>query len=148
MKPLDKIAWTILKEKEPVPLEDSSVRPRNYKELQALLEQSNDFERAWSEFLHSFFLHQDPSQLVYPSPKSLSPRWQALLAGTAEWLAHEFNLPQPPWVYAPQYFLEEEWDVASDWIDLSDSLNSRRACTEPEFLKRNIVFDTRNLITL
>jgi hypothetical protein len=79
----------------------------------------------------------------------LSKEWQAVLAGAAEWLSVEFGLSKPPWVDEPIYFLDEAWDP---WLDLGldepeHRMNVLRRSPEA-FRKRNIAFESRNLIAL
>lgn len=63
-----------------------------------------NFSDAWSGFLHAFYTFQSALFFVYPSPPSLSPQWQALLAGVAEWLSQEFGPPHPAGTDDAKYF--------------------------------------------
>lgn len=108
-----------------------------------------DFEHAWSDFLHAFYDFRTASFFEHPSPSSLSPQWQALLAGAAEWLSAEFGLPHPAWTDNPKYFLDAPWDPAEDLgLDVSDFIADTLARSPEAFRKRNIAFLSRNLITL
>ena len=69
----------------------------------------------------------------------------------AEFLSHEFKLQVPTWTERPRYFLDEEWDWADDGEmpqALRDRLPARRDRATPEFRRRNIVYEGRNLIRL
>lgn len=51
----------------------------------------------------------------YPSPPSLSPDWQAILAHSAEWLRAEFGHSHPEWTDKPQYFLIDSGIRGKTW---------------------------------
>jgi len=149
---LDQIAWETIKTASvstasPAGLKASG-RPRDYAEL-AELTARKDYETAWSEFLHEFFRYRTAEFFIVPPPRSFSPQRRALLAGVAEFLSTEFGLPVPEWVNDREYFLGEMWDP---WEDICPDLESLRQVridrSHPMFLKRNVVYETRNLITL
>jgi hypothetical protein len=147
----DELAWQILYRTPPIPIERArGGRPMDYQELDAQLRDGVAFEHAWSNFLHAFFAHRTASFFVYPSPPSLSPRWQALLAGAAEWLSVEFNLlPVPQWTSESKYFLPEPWDPWSDLgLDVTDTIERTLAKSPEAFRKRNVAYESRNLISL
>lgn len=114
-----------------------------------MLDSGIDFEDAWSEFLHEFFAYQQASFFEFPSPESLNIGWQSILAGAAEYLSKEFDLPIPEWVNEPQYFLPDYWDPVEDLSSTFIEGRARRMQNTPEaFLKRKVIFEARNLITL
>lgn len=145
---LDEVAWKAIKSRPPL-VKTSSLRPSNYTEIGARVAAGEDFEYAWSDFLHGFFAYRTADYFAQPSPANLSPEWRALLAGAAEWLSQEFDLPHPAWTDEPQYFLAETWDPREDeGLDMS-AFHAEVLADSPEaFRKRNIAFRSRNLITL
>lgn len=149
---LDQIAWEVMdrtagRTTPPVGLAASG-RPANYAELAELVEHK-DYEFAWSEFLHEFFRYKQPGFFAVPPPRSFSPQRRALLAGVAEYLSERYRLPVPEWVHEAQYTLPEIWDPWEDICpDLEKFRQSRIDRTPEAFLKRNVVYEARNLITL
>jgi hypothetical protein len=150
---LDRIAWATIKAK--VPSTDppmgyaKSGRPCNYAELGEMLGDEVEFELAWSEFLHEFFRYRTADFFAHPSPPALPPERRAMLAGAAEYLCLDFGLPVPEWVNESQYFLPDYWDPWEDLCpDLAETRAGRIAKTPEAFLKRRVVFEARNLITL
>ena len=91
-------------------------RPANYRELGELLAAGVEFEFAWGDFLHEFYAHQMPELFLEPSPEILSPEYRAQLAGAAEFLSIEFELPMPLWISRPEFFLDHEWDILSELL--------------------------------
>lgn len=92
---IDQIAWKSIHERSPLKIAVASdPRPLDYQQLEERLKDRDDFELLWSDFLHAFYEHRNASFFAEPSPASLSPGWQALLAGAAEWLSAEFGLPR------------------------------------------------------
>jgi hypothetical protein len=149
---LDAIAWEVLDNKvassdTPAGLAASG-RPANYVEF-AELAARKDYEHAWSEFLHEFFRYKQASFFAVPPPRSLSPQRRALLAGVAEYLSNRYGLPLAGWVNEPEFFLDDLWDP---WEDLGEFMEEGRPFRiehSPEaFLRRNVVYEDRNLITL
>lgn len=124
------------------------MRPRNYEEM-AELARVRDYEFAWSEFLHEFFRYKTAEFFAVPPPRSFSPQRRALLAGVAEYLSNEFQLPVPAWVSQPEFYLNEPWDPWEDLCpDMEEFRQVRMERSHPAFLKRNVIYETRNLITL
>jgi hypothetical protein len=146
----DKTAWESIRDRAPIPISKAgSVRALDYQQLDAQLRAGQSFEYAWSNFLHAFFAHRVASFFAFESPSYLSPRYQALLAGAAEWLSAEFDLPHPEWTDNPKYFLDTPWDPEEDLgLDLSEFLEDRMARSPEAFRKRNIAYLSRNLICL
>jgi hypothetical protein len=59
------------------------------------------------------------------------------------------NLPVPAWMEEPEYFLDEEWDFASEMLlDMTPYREERRARSHEAFLRRNVIFEPGALITL
>jgi hypothetical protein len=147
---IDRIAWQTIHSRLPRPLESArGLRAMDYRFLDEKLRVGVDFEHAWSDFLHAFFDFRTASFFTYPSPLSLSPQWQAVLAGAAEWLSGEFGLPHPAWTDEAKYFLAVPWDPSEDLgLDMSEFIADRLARSPEAFRKRNIAFLSRNLISL
>lgn len=149
---LDAIGWEILDQKAAAPGEPPGLavsgRPANYKELADLSERW-DPELAWSEFLHEFFRYKRASFFAVPPPRYFSPQRRALLAGVAEYLCQRYSLPVPSWVNEPEFFLDRRWDPWEDLCpDVEEFRPERVEYSEECFLKRNVVYEARNLITL
>jgi hypothetical protein len=77
-----------------------------------------------------------------------------LSPGVAEHLCGHFRLPVPAWVEKPEFFLAEEWDFASEifvgsrmLLDMTPYWEERRAKSDAAFLRRNVIFEPRALIT-
>lgn len=147
---MDQKAWEGIHKRATLNLaEDSSNRPKNYREIEAGLKDGGDFEFLWSDFLHAFYDYKDASFFAEPSPASLSPGWQALLAGAAEWLSAEFGLPAPAWIEEPRYFLDRPWDPMEDMgIDMAEYMADKLDRSPEAFRRRNVAFLSRNLIAL
>jgi hypothetical protein len=104
-----------------------------------------EFEIAWREFLHEFMLYRQPGFFAIP-PDKFTPEYKAQLAGAAEFLSEEFGLRVPIWVYDPQYTLLPELWEPDGWMFPQDpeSVERRKAKAHPAFLKRNVLFESRN----
>jgi len=107
------------------------------------------FEHAFSRFLHEFLLWKLSDVLTKPPPTSFDLKYQVVLAGTAEFFCRRYDLDMPDWIDDPAYRLPQ----LTDWYDevfpelrLSRLRRCQRAA--PEFLSRNLIFASRNLITL
>jgi hypothetical protein len=124
-------------------------RPRNYTEFGQMVLDREDYEQAWSEFLHEFFRFRTASFFSDRPPRFIGPGQCAILAGTAEYLSKDFGLPVPAWTEEPEYFLPELWDPMSDWCPGMEEFREIRIAKANEcFLRRNVIFESRNLITL
>ena len=72
-----------------------------------------------------------------------------MLAGAAEYLSRRFNLEVPDWVNRPEFFLDQEWDILSEVLpDVEQYREERRARADEAFLRRNVIFESRNLIAV
>jgi hypothetical protein len=150
---IDAIAWKTIREAKPhngSPCGYSKCgRPSNYCELGQMISDRDDFELAWSEFLHEFFRYRTASFFEEPPPQILSKGWRAILAGTAEYLSKEFNLPIPVWTEEAEYFLPMLWNPLEDWVPDMEQYRAEQIAKAHEiFLKRKVIFASRNLITL
>lgn len=107
------------------------------------------FEHSFSDFLHCFYYFKVAGFFAVPPPDGFGRERSALLAGVAEYLCRRYDLDLPSWIDDSQYCLSELWDPVEDvCFALRASRYRRCKRAEPEFLRRNIVFEARNLITL
>ena len=142
---LDQIAWESIHARPKMAMAEArGNRAVNYRELGERLKAGEPFELAWGNFLHAFYDFRDASFFTYPPPASLSPGWQAILAGAAEWLCQEFDLPAPNWLADQRYTLPSPWDP---W-GLSENLAADLAEVEEPFRRRNVLFTAHDLIAL
>jgi hypothetical protein len=151
---LDKIAWNVIGSSD---AKATPTFPADYRELGQLVDQMNgDFPHAWSEFLHGFYAAKQQSQLDHPPPDNLPVVWQVILAGVAEHLALRYNLEVPKWVYRPEFYLTRlttvamfQWDAVLELTEADrEEFRAEIGATPLPLLKRNVVFNERNLITL
>jgi hypothetical protein len=150
---LDQLAWKIIEEqplaKGVPPGYAASGRPANFQELAYMTEVTGDFERSWSEYRHEFYRYRTATFFAVEPPKSFSPELRAMLAGAAEYLSDRFGLPVPGWTSHPEYFLDRVWDPWEDIVpDIEQYRDERRARSHQAFLRRNVIFETRGLISL
>jgi hypothetical protein len=151
---IDQIAWKTIKTAAVCSTEPFGYskcgRPSNYAEFGRMLtDLDGDFGLAWGEFLHEFYRYRTAGFFAEPPPENLSPGRRAMLAGTAEYLSKEFNLPIPPWTERPEYFLPEIWDSWSEiGLDVKEFEEERKAKSHECFLRRNVIYASRDLITL
>jgi hypothetical protein len=104
------------------------------------------FEHAWSNFLHEFFYWRLADFFTEPPPQTFPLEYQALLAGAAEYLCNRYDLDLPVWIDEPRYRMPILFEM---WPRLQWETRFRRVQrSAPEFLKRNLVFEARGLITL
>ncbi|GEM_PF-1429188 len=157
----DGIAWATIDAHIP-PLRPEgyrSSRPSNYQELweavQAYQPHPNDsdappwmwpaFEHAWSNFLHEFFYWRLADFFAVPPSAELGPERCAMLAGSAEYLCHRYDLDVPEWVADHRFQLPHLQDFYPENPATRFARCQRAA---PEFLSLNLIFEARNLITL
>jgi len=89
--------------------------PMTIQRLAAHVADEADADRRWSlllEFLEEYE-HEPPTSrrsLIEAEPaRTGDVRWDALLAGIAEWLAARDSVPAPTWVGLPERTLPEPW---------------------------------------
>jgi hypothetical protein len=159
---MDRICWETIDAHAPRlrPQNHVTARPTNYAQLERdalayeLWPDEVDhapwtwpgFEHAWSNFLHEFFYWRLADFFTEPPPASFPIEYQALLAGAAEYLCNRYDLDLPAWIDDPRYTLPFLYEM---WPCLQPETRFRRVQrAAPEFLKRNLIFEARNLITL
>lgn len=152
----DALVWRAIHSR-PVPGHDRfglehSGRSGDFEELGRAVERGEVFGYAFAHFLDEFYLFRRPSFFAKEPPVAFPPRRRAFLAGVAEYLSNQFDLDPPEWIGKPEYFLSEEWDYVSDFEEfpeeLRDRIDERRARATPEFLRRGIIYEARNLLRL
>lgn len=136
----DKMAWDIIHNRKPPRWPERkglahSGRACNFAELEQELRNGGDFQIEFPQFLDEFYLHRTADFFAVEPSDYFDIRTRAFFAGVTEYLCHRFNLPVPVWVERPDYFLSEYWKKCRD-------------TGEPEFARRNIGYDPRNLIRL
>ncbi len=89
--------------------------PMTIQRLAAHVAHEADADRRWSlllEFIEEYE-HEPPTSrrsLIEAEPaRTGDVRWDALLAGIAEWLAARDSVPAPTWVGRPERTLPEPW---------------------------------------
>lgn len=150
---LEQIAWHSIRTArvQPSPPKGLALsgRPKNYTEMAEMIAEGATLERAWGEFLHEFYDHRTVDFFLDPPSRMFSPGRRAILAGAAEYLSIEFGLPVPAWVHDPEYVLPELWDPWEEITpDIVEFREQRKKRSHPIFLKRNIIYESRNLIAL
>jgi hypothetical protein len=152
----DALAWRAIHARdypqtEPRGLKRSG-RPANYPELGEAIAVGQDRSYAFAHFLDEFYLFRRASFFAAEPPKESPVKYRVFLAAVAEYLSHEFGLPVPEWTEKPEYFLSEEWDWVADDASFPEALKNRidrrRERATPEFRRRNILYEGRNLIRL
>lgn len=147
----DTNSWETLSLRQPMTSEPegyaASGRPANFIDLSKMFEEIDDFDHAWSEFLHEFYRYKRLDFFTKPPTNSLPVERQVFLAAAAEALCTRFNLPIPEWTQNPAYTLPEPWDPDAFWYT-DVPLASRMAGASPIFLKHNVIFAERGLIAL
>ena len=162
---MDRIAWETIDRSLPaLPREDyRSRRPSNFADMWEALETSVPhpdeglplpgtwpaFEHVFADFLHEFYGLRRASCFSVAPPDGFGTERCALLAGVAEYLCRRYDLDLPGWIDDSRFCLHALWDPLEDICpDLRLTRYRRCQMSEPEFLRRNVVFEARNLVTL
>lgn len=79
-----------------------------------------------------------------------NPRWDALLAGIAEYVAHRADLPVPGWASAPGRVLNRFWFVIDDILGRSAPGLDIAAFVSapPELANRGVFLDRSSLVSV
>jgi hypothetical protein len=124
------------------------MRPATLARTAELVASGQSLDKALPEFLDEFYLAATPevqiSMLVDEPLPTGDSRLDGLLGAVAEYLAHQFKLPQVPiWAYSPVRYLDRAWH-ASSLID--DGFREYLTFASPaEFASRNIFTEERPL---
>ena len=124
------------------------MRPTTLKQTAERVASGQVLDTTIAEFLDAFYLAETPAQhaaMLRDEPVPTGDRKvDALLGATAEYLAHQFNLPEvPAWAYSPARYLDRAWHVAAL---LDDGFREYLTFASPaEFASRNIFTEERPL---
>ncbi|TCK72843.1 alpha/beta hydrolase [Acidipila rosea] len=126
----------------------SGERPQTFGEMGDVIKAGKDWEYAWSNWGHEFISRKDPRCLEEEPPLWFSKERRAMLAGVAEFFSHLYRLPMPSWIEKPEYFLLEPEYFTILMPDSEVGLYRMRARTPKEMLRRNVIFEARNMTLL
>ena len=84
-----------------------------------------------------------------PPPRTFSPQRRSLLTEVAEYPSDRHSLPQPGRINDPEFFPRRTLGPGGGLLPaMEESLQFRIDRTPEPFLRRRVVFEVRNLITL
>jgi hypothetical protein len=124
------------------------MRPATLAQTAERVAAGQSLDKALPEFLDEFYLALTPevqmSMLADKPVPTGDLRLDGLLGGVAEYLAHQFNLPQVPvWAYSPARYLDRAWHTSSL---TDDGFREYLTFSSPaEFASRNIFTEERPL---
>ena len=123
------------------------MRPHTLAEVTTRIKTGEALDKALPEFLDAFYLARDNAaraDMLRDEPPVFSRREDALMGAVAEYLAHEYALPQTPaWAYNAARYLDQAWHTAS-FND--DAMREFLTFSSPaEFASRNIFTEERPL---
>jgi hypothetical protein len=124
------------------------MRPNTLAQTASRIVAGETRDKALSEFLDEFYLAGTSAQKAAmlcdePQPTG-DTRLEGLLGAVAEYLAHQYELPDvPAWAFAPARYLDRAWH-ASPFTD--DGAREYLTFASPaEFASRNIFTEERPL---
>lgn len=160
----DEIVWKCMAESRPnVPWDKGKWpggRPRDFAEVGEAMQAGRRWDIAWGDWLHEFVHRKNAQCLAAEPPAWFSAERRAMMAGTAEFFAHLYELPEPSWVNKPEYFLAEMEYLAYCETETEDgefmafpplsedALYRMKAKSPKEMLRRNVIFEARSLTVL
>ncbi|HEU0082106.1 MAG TPA: hypothetical protein VFQ87_04475 [Bradyrhizobium sp.] len=111
------------------------------------IRQGEPLETALSEFLDTFYTAADADrriEMLRDEPASIGSREDALIGAVAEYLSHEYDLPQvPAWAFAASRYLDRAWHTAPfEDVAMREYLTFS---SPAEFASRNIFTEERPL---
>lgn len=123
------------------------MRPNTLAEATMRMKAGEPLEKALPEFLDTFYLAQDDArraEMLHDEPILIGSREDALMGAVAEYLAHQYALPQTPaWAYGSARYLDTAWHTAP--FD-DDGMREYLTFSSPaEFASRNIFTEERPL---
>jgi hypothetical protein len=124
------------------------MRPATLAQTAERVASGHSLDKALREFLDEFYLAATPAlqipMLMEEPPLTGDARVDGLMGAVAEYLAHQFNLPNvPAWAYSPVRYLDRAWH-ASPVAD--DGFREYLTFSSPaEFASRNIFTEERPL---
>ena len=123
------------------------MRPNTLAEAIDRIQSGQPFEKAFPEFLDSFYLARDDrsrAAMLRDEPVRMGAHDDALMGAVAEYLAHQYALSDvPAWAFAPSRYLDRPWHT-SRFAD--DGMREYLTFASPaEFASRNIFTEERPL---
>jgi len=124
------------------------MRPDTLARTAECVASGHSLDRALREFLDEFYLaptaELKSSMLADEPPAVGDPRVESLFGAVAEYLAHQYGLPDvPDWAYSPRRYLDRAWH-ASPMAD--EGVREYLTFSSPaEFASRNIFTEERPL---
>jgi hypothetical protein len=123
------------------------MRPNTLAEATTRVSSGVALEKALPEFLDTFYLARDTVSrvdMLVDEPPLVGEREDALLGAIAEYLAHQYALPQvPAWAYGPARYLEHAWHTSP--FDDGGMREYLTFSSPGEFASRNIFTEERPL---
>ena len=140
VKKFDDMAWESIRNRRPSNREhkglDRSGRPKNFAELEQMIRSGTEAQIAFLEFLDEFYLFKEPEFFTKEPSTYFTNETRVFLAGVVEFLGQRLGVAVPNWVGQPEYFLAEPLKMSHDDTG------------EPEFKRRNILYNPRHLLRL
>ncbi len=123
------------------------MRPNTLAEAIDRIQSGQPFEKAFPEFLDSFYLARDNASrtaMIRDEPCAIGDQDDALMGAVAEYLAHQYGLDDvPAWAFTPSRYLARPWHT-SRFSD--DAMREYLTFASPaEFASRNIFTEERPL---
>jgi hypothetical protein len=123
------------------------MRPNTLARTAELVGSGRSLDEALREFLDEFYLAPtaEKGAMLSEEPRPTGdPRFEGLFGAIAEYLSHQFGLPDVPgWAYAPSRYLDRAWH-ASSIVD-SGMREYLTFASPGEFASRNIFTEERPL---
>src|SRR4051812_13885501 len=123
------------------------MRPNTLAEMTTRIKQGEPLEKALSEFLDTFYTAADADsriEMLRDEPVSIGLRHDALIGAVAEYLSHEYGLPQVPrWAFAASRYLDRAWHTAP--FEDAAIFEYLTFSSPAEFASRNIFTEQRPL---
>lgn len=123
------------------------MRPNTLAEATTRINSGEPLEKTLPEFLDAFYLAPDDvrrAEMLRDEPPIVGTREDALMGAVAEYLAHEYSLPQTPaWAYGPVRYLDRAWHTTP--FDDDAMREYLTFCSPAEFASRNIFTEERPL---
>jgi hypothetical protein len=111
------------------------------------IKQGEPLEKALSEFLDTFYTAADADSrigMLRDEPVSIGSRQDALLGAVAEYLSHQYGLPQVPgWAFEASRYLDRAWHTTP--FEDAAMREYLTFASPAEFASRNIFTEERPL---
>ena len=123
------------------------MRPNTLAEATTRIRSGEALEKALPEFLVSFYLARDNAtreNMLRDEPAKIGSHEDALMGAVAEYLTHEYGLPQTPaWAYGAARYLDHAWHTTP--FDDAAMREFLTFSSPAEFASRNIFTEERPL---